>query len=59
MPRAEWATVARAVFEIPHPTEQRKMADMLFSVDTKIQAVSDQILKMETFRKSLVQQMFV
>lgn len=44
---------------VPHPDEQHKIADALSAMDAKITAVSDQISHMETFKKGLLQQMFV
>lgn len=46
-------------FWIPHPDEQQKIADALAAMDTKIQAVADQVTKLQTFKKGLLQQMFV
>lgn len=45
--------------EVPHPDEQRKIAAALSAMDAKIAAVADQINHMETFKKGLLQQMFV
>lgn len=59
MPRADWGVISTGEFEIPHPDEQRKIADALSAMDTKIAAVADQIIHMETFKKGLLQQMFV
>lgn len=46
-------------FWVPHPGEQAKVADALSAMDTKIQAVADQVAKLESFKKGLLQQMFV
>ena len=45
--------------EIPHSEEQRKIADFLSALDARIDAVSALVSKMETFRKGLLQKMFV
>lgn len=46
-------------FLLPCPDEQQKIADALSAMDAKIQAVADQVTKLETFKKGLLQQMFV
>lgn len=46
-------------FWIPHPDEQQKIAAALTALDTKIQAVAEQATKLQTFKKGLLQQMFV
>ncbi|MDF3608357.1 restriction endonuclease subunit S [Paracoccus sp. DMF-8] len=59
MPRADWSIISSAEFDVPHPDEQRKIADALSAMDAKIAAVANQITHMETFKKGLLQQMFV
>lgn len=49
----------KLTFWLPHPDEQQKIANALAAMDAKIQAVADQITKLQTFKKGLLQQMFV
>ena len=59
MPRSDWSAIADTGFEIPHPDEQQKIANALSAMDAKIQAVTDQATKLQTFKKGLLQQLFV
>lgn len=43
----------------PHPDEQQKIADFLTAIDDKIALVTTQLDKAKTFKKGLLQQMFL
>ena len=51
--------VSSEKFEIPSPEEQQKIADFLSAIDDKIEAVSAKVEHMQSFKKGLLQQMFV
>jgi type I restriction enzyme, S subunit len=51
--------LAKLKLSLPHPDEQRKIADALGALDDKIAAVTTQITQMQTFKRGLLQQMFV
>lgn len=51
--------LSKLKLSIPHLDEQEKIAGTLMVIDAKIDAVMDQITHMETFKKGLLQKMFV
>ena len=59
MPRAEWSVIADSEFGIPHPDEQRKIADFLSALDRKIDLVGQELDHARGFKQGLLQQMFV
>jgi type I restriction enzyme S subunit len=51
--------IKKMVIDYPHPDEQKKIADFLSAIDDKIALVSNELSHAKTFKKGLLQQMFV
>ena len=51
--------ISAAKFLKPSLVEQHKVTNLLSSIDIKIESVTNQIIKTQTFKKGLLQQMFV
>ena len=60
MPRSDWGIVSQSIFEIPFDyDEQRKIADFLSAIDKKIELVVEQLEQVRTYKKGLLQRMFI
>ena len=59
MPRADWSVISDSEIEYPCLEEQTKIANFLSAIDRKIEVVAQQIEQAKTWKKGLLQQMFV
>jgi type I restriction enzyme, S subunit len=59
VPSLSKSTIEKIDIPLPSLEEQTRIANYLSAIDAKIQGVSAQIEKMETWKKGLLQQMFV
>jgi type I restriction enzyme S subunit len=57
MPRTSWTIVSEYSLRLPPLTEQKKIAQILSTIDAKINNLSDQITETETLKKGLMQQL--
>lgn len=59
MPYIKLSALKDFPISFPHPDEQRKIADFLSALDRKIERVTEEHRQAQTFKKGLLQQMFV
>lgn len=59
VPQINKSDFSKIKFHFPILKEQQKIANFLFHIDSKIEKVNFQINKTQTFKKGLLQQMFV
>ena len=59
LPNIQMKEIKNFSISIPKILEQKKIANFLSSLDSKIELVSTQIEKTKAFKKGLLQQMFV
>jgi len=59
MPALNFTSLRTLDLKVPDFEEQQKIASYLSSLDTKIESVANQITQSQTFKKGLLQQMFV
>jgi type I restriction enzyme, S subunit len=59
VPSLSKTTIEKLKFKFPSVEEQQKIASFLSAIDAKIESVANQIAQAQTFKKGLLQQMFV
>lgn len=59
MPRASWDIVSLTTFSVPSSSEQNRISTFLQALDNSIALVDQQLAGTETFKRGLLQKMFV
>ena len=59
VPSLSKSTIEKLKVSLPHPAEQRKIADFLSALDRKIDLVAQELTHARSFKAGLLQQMFV
>jgi type I restriction enzyme, S subunit len=53
------STLSNMMIKLPHTDEQNKIANFLTSIDNKINLIESELNQVKTFKKGLLQQMFI
>ena len=59
VPSLSKSTIENIKISLPHPAEQQKIANYLTSLDQKIELTNKKLTQAQSFKKGLLQQMFV
>lgn len=59
LPNIQKGDLGKFAFPLPNLDEQQEIATFLSATDAKIEAVANQVTQMQTFKKGLLQQMFL